>query len=91
MTHLEHSQNFSIEMEIFSIFSKTFMSFIYALTILSYAFMCTFDDQTALYISSKIGNNECVQLLNNIANPDIDNYYKLSHVFMVYSLYKVNI
>ena len=36
--------------------------------------MYTYDDQTALHIASKIGNNECVQLLYNSANPDIANY-----------------
>ena len=45
------------------------------------------DGQTALYIASEKGNNECVQLLIKAsATPDIADYVSCDMHFMVYSL-----
>ena len=52
-------------------------------------FTYTQDGQTALYIASEKGNNECVQLLLKAnANPDIANCVSCDMHFMVYSLKK---
>ena len=72
------------------LFAYTFNCFISAIFICPFTYVQ--DGQTALYIASKNGNSEGVQLLlTSGANSDIADWVSCEYYFIVYSPNKFNI
>ena len=72
------------------LFAYTFNCFISAIFICPFTYVQ--DGQTALYIASKNGNNECVQLLlTSGANSHIADRVSCEYHFIVYTPYKIDI